>query len=95
VKALGSLDGFQAGSSLKSWMFTIMRNTLCTKFKIAKREAPGTTDCVARVSSVEPLQNVAVEMSELGKALDRLPKSQRELLIDITLGVRATRRPSL
>lgn len=85
MKALGNLDKFSADGSLKSWMFTIMRNTFCTKFKVARREAPSNTECVALVSAVEPSQQAAIEMDELRKAIERLPESQRKLVIEIAI----------
>jgi RNA polymerase sigma factor (sigma-70 family) len=85
MKALANLDKFNAGSSLKSWMFTIMRNSFCTKIKLAKREAPGVKACVALASAVEPLQQTAVKMGELSAALDRLPEAQRSMVIDVAL----------
>jgi len=85
VKALGNLDKFTPGSSLKSWMFTIMRNTFCTKFQMARREAPGAKDCVALDRSVGPSQEAAVRMGELEEAINSLPRYQRELVIEIAL----------
>jgi RNA polymerase sigma-70 factor (ECF subfamily) len=38
VKALSNLDHFKEGTRLKSWLFTIMRNSFCTRYRIAKRE---------------------------------------------------------
>ena len=48
LKALANLDKFQEGTNLKSWMFTIMRNTFCTRAKLAKREAPGREEVAVR-----------------------------------------------
>src|SRR4051812_31787315 len=47
VRALGNLDRFEEGTKLKSWLFTIMRNTFCSRFAVARREAPGISECVA------------------------------------------------
>ena len=41
MKALANLDKFEPGTKLKSWLFTIMRNTFYTRAKVLGREAPG------------------------------------------------------
>lgn len=47
TKALAKIEQFEAGTSLKSWLFTIMRNTFYTQAKLARREAPGVSDCAS------------------------------------------------
>jgi len=39
LKALRHRDRFTPYGSLKSWLFTIMKNTFCTRIKRARREA--------------------------------------------------------
>lgn len=39
VKALSHLDQFKEGTRLKSWLFTILRNTFITSYQRRKREA--------------------------------------------------------
>jgi RNA polymerase sigma-70 factor, ECF subfamily len=36
LKALSHIDQFQPGTNVKSWLFTIARNTYCTKYKICQ-----------------------------------------------------------
>lgn len=38
LKALSHLDQFQEGTRLKSWLFTILRNTFITSYQRRKRE---------------------------------------------------------
>lgn len=85
MKALANLDRFKVGSSVKTWMFTIMRNAFCTRYRLAKREAPGTKDCVALSRSIDASQETAVVMDELARALDRLPRHQRDAVIGVAL----------
>ncbi len=47
TKALANMDKYQAGTRMKSWMFTIMRNTFYTRIKTYVREAPGAAACVS------------------------------------------------
>src|SRR5690554_2156116 len=62
TKGLSHLHQFEAGTSMKSWLFTIMRNTFYTRIKMAKREAPGSADCV----SARPVVNATQEWSARG-----------------------------
>jgi RNA polymerase sigma factor (sigma-70 family) len=56
LRALANIDKFQEGTSLKSWMFTILRNTFCTKFGLAKRETVGLEDCASARPTVNAPQ---------------------------------------
>lgn len=80
VKALANLDKYQPGTQLKSWLFTIMRNTFCTKFGIAKREHVGLDDDCAMRSSVQPAQEWSIRGRELEAAILRLPDHYRKAL---------------
>ena len=81
MKALNGFDGFQPGTRLKSWMFTIMRNTFLTKVKVHTREAPGAAECVAVRPSVEATQEWSIRGKEVEAALNRLPQHHREVLV--------------
>ena len=88
IKGLANIDHFFLGTSMKSWLFTIMRNTFYTKIKIANREAPGLADCVSLKPAVDPTQEWAARGSEISEALQRLPQHQREVVVLIgMLGV--------
>lgn len=50
LKAIANADKFQRGTQLRSWLFTIMRNTFCTKFGLTKREDVGLADDTAHRS---------------------------------------------
>ena len=81
VKALNAFESFEPGTRLKSWMFTIMRNTFYTKIKVYSREAPGAADCVAALPTTEATQEWSLRGKEVRRALDRLPAHQREVLM--------------
>lgn len=80
AKALANLGQFDPGTRLKSWLFTIMRNTFCTKFRIAKREAPGRKKCVAGVGVAPPSQEWTIRAKELQRACNLLPEHYRAVL---------------
>lgn len=88
LKALKSFGSFEPDTRLKSWMFTIMRNTFYTRAKVYAREAPGVADCVGNRPAVEASQEWSLRSREVRDAIERLPHHHREVLILIgVLGV--------
>ncbi|BBE72833.1 sigma-70 family RNA polymerase sigma factor [Oharaeibacter diazotrophicus] len=88
AKGIANAHRFQPGTSLKSWLFTIQRNTFYTSLKISGREHPGAAGCVSETCVLPPTQEWSLRGLELREALDRLPPEQREVLILIgVLGV--------
>ena len=81
LKALSNADKFQEGTSLKSWMFTIMRNSFCTKFAVRKREHVGMEDDAATGPSVAPAQEWVMRGQELQLAIANLPPHHRTALV--------------
>lgn len=88
AKALANMDKYQEGTRLKSWMFTIMRNTFYTRIKTYVREAPGAAACVSERPVVEATQEWSIRGREVHDAINRLPPHHREVLMLIgVLGV--------
>ncbi|PZM14845.1 sigma-70 family RNA polymerase sigma factor [Rhizobium tubonense] len=84
AKAIAHSGSFQRGTQLRSWLFTIMRNTFCTKFKIAKREQVGGLDDWALSASLPPAQEWNVRSHEMEKAIHALPEGYR-VVVDLVL----------
>jgi RNA polymerase sigma-70 factor (ECF subfamily) len=62
-------------------MFTIMRNTFCTRAKLAKREAPGRDeDCGALAGSTPAKQEWHLRGRELERAMARLSPASRSII---------------
>ena len=80
LKALANLDKFEPGTRMKSWLFTIMRNTFYTRIKIHNREAPGVLECVSGDGAQEPTQELSYRVNEVVEALRKLPPHYREIL---------------
>jgi RNA polymerase sigma-70 factor (ECF subfamily) len=77
LKALSNLDKFREGTRLKSWMFTIMRNTYCTKFAVARRERVGLGDDLDYLQVTQPHQEWSLRGRELETAIASLPHQYR------------------
>ena len=87
TKALANLDKFEPGTRLKSWLFTIMRNSFYTRAKVGMREAPGLTDCASGRLICEATQEWSVRSREVREAINRLPPAKREVLVLVLVGV--------
>jgi len=81
TKALSKIHQFTPGTRLKSWLFTIMRNTYCTRYKIATREPTGKLYCIAGNVGSIPRQEWSLRKRELLEAIHRLPPTQREVIV--------------
>ncbi len=81
VKALANLDRFERGTSLRAWLFTILRNSYYTSMRIAGREIADVDGShTARLASV-PEQMGHLAFQDLHTALQKLPVQQREVLL--------------
>lgn len=80
VKAIANRAKYVPYAPLKSWLFTIMRNTFCTRIRIQTREAPGILDCVSQDMVVKASQEYALEAHEVQLALETLPVKYKRVL---------------
>jgi RNA polymerase sigma factor (sigma-70 family) len=85
VKAIAKIEQFEPGTRMKSWLFTIMRNTFYNRVVVASREAPGAVDCVSSSPVTPPTQEWALRGHDVVRALHRLPPKQREMLLLVTV----------
>ncbi|MBZ9936960.1 sigma-70 family RNA polymerase sigma factor [Mesorhizobium sp. BR1-1-16] len=81
TKAIANLDRYEEGTRLKSWLFTIMRNTFYTRIRLSRREAPGAADCVSSQPVVKASQEWTLRGQEVQAAIDRLSPAHREVLL--------------
>ncbi|SCW85858.1 RNA polymerase sigma-70 factor, ECF subfamily [Rhizobium mongolense subsp. loessense] len=86
-KALCHIAQFQDGTSLKSWLFTIMRNTYCSSYKRRKREPVG---CVGDLTGyqlpVKSTQEWSLRALDVQAAIDKLGASHRHALLLVVNG---------
>ena len=80
-RALRSIETFHPGTSLKSWLFTIMRNTYYTQYRRRVREQTGAVDCVSLKLVVPATQEWSVAETELKGALSRLTNEQQQIIV--------------
>jgi RNA polymerase sigma factor (sigma-70 family) len=85
TKAIAKAHQFQPGTQLRSWLFTILRNTFYTRYGKMKRESPGGPDCVAALPWVPATQEWSAELRAVMAAVRRLPRTQREALVLVAM----------
>lgn len=85
-RALRSLHCFTPGTSMKSWLFTIMRNTFCTRYKLARREYVGFPAGVQEQMSTPPTQEWILQHGDVIEAVRGLDDHQRQALMLIAEG---------
>ncbi len=86
AKAWRSRRSFEAGSNLKAWLFTILRNEFYSHQRRDWRQAPWDPEWLETLPAVSEEQRWAVELSDTARAMKELPDSQREALILVGLG---------
>lgn len=81
VKAWDHMGSFQAGTNLRAWLFTILRNTYFSQYRKRRREIDDRDGTRMSELSVLPAQQSHVDLQDFRQALDTLPPDQREALI--------------
>lgn len=85
-KALRSAHRFTPGTSLRSWLFTILRNTFCSRYKVKKREFIGLPVHLAQQLTTPADQLWRLEYEETIRAIDHLDPGQKQALLLIADG---------
>lgn len=81
LKALSNLDRFQAGTNIRAWLFTILRNTFFSELRKHRREVADVDGKHAAQLTTRAVQVEKIEFHDFRRALTRLPSEQREALI--------------
>jgi RNA polymerase sigma-70 factor (ECF subfamily) len=81
AKAWRSQGRFQAGTNLKAWLFTILRNEFFTYKRRSWRQTHWDEIKGERIATPADPQHWALELSDAARGLRELPDGQREALI--------------
>jgi RNA polymerase sigma-70 factor (ECF subfamily) len=81
LRAWSKSNMFQLGTSLRAWLFTILRNIYYSNHRKHVREVQDSDGAYARRHIVTGDQESHLDLEDLLKALTRLPAEQREALI--------------
>lgn len=86
VKALRARHRFEAGTNLRAWLFTILRNHFYSECRRSVRQQDWDEDAMAARLVEAPAQEGKLELVDLYRALQALPEEQREALILVGAG---------
>jgi RNA polymerase sigma-70 factor, ECF subfamily len=81
MNAWAKQESFQAGTNIKAWLFTIVRNLFYSHMRKRGREVQDTDGLFSERFSVAPAQNANLDLQDFRKALSMLPEDQREAII--------------
>jgi RNA polymerase sigma-70 factor (ECF subfamily) len=81
IKAWANQKSFVAGTNLKTWLFTILRNTAYSDYRKRWREVEDSDGSYAAGLVTQPNQIAHLDMADFKSALGAVPEEQREALI--------------
>ena len=81
VRALAALGQFQAGTNMKAWLFTILRNAFYEQVRRRKREARMLEAQFDPEEHAAPAQDALADVTDLQRMIWTLPPLLREALI--------------
>jgi RNA polymerase sigma-70 factor (ECF subfamily) len=81
ARGLANIDRFAPGTSMRAWLFTILRNQFHTAYRKRRREVEDPDGIMAARLSTAPAQGGHLDLEDLKTALAKLPYEQREALL--------------
>ncbi|WP_102867124.1 sigma-70 family RNA polymerase sigma factor [Pseudovibrio exalbescens] len=81
MKAWSKQSSFEAGTNLRAWLFTILRNEFLTQARKQGREQSSGDPSYADGLAVLPEQPSSLDLKDLRAALKQLPDDQREAIV--------------
>ena len=86
LKAWRAQNSFSAGTNLRAWLFTILRNEFLSHTRRAWRETNWEPEAGEMILAASNEQGWAMELSDLARGLSVLPHTQREALLPVAAG---------
>jgi RNA polymerase sigma factor (sigma-70 family) len=86
TKAWKARRSYQAGTQMKAWLFTILRNEYRSHLRRSWRQVAWDEDAAENIATPPLQQHWQSELSDVRRALPCLPAEQREALLLITVG---------
>lgn len=80
LRAWSKSDRFQPGTSLRAWLFTILRNIYYSNYRKRAREVQDSDGIYARRLTISGDQESHLDLEDFRKAMTKLPAEQREVL---------------
>lgn len=81
MKAWAKQSSFEMGTNMKAWLFTILRNEFYSQMRKRGREVQDSDNIFSNNIAVHPAQYGTLDLEDFKKALDHLPRDQKEALI--------------
>ena len=86
VKAWSKIDTFEAGTNMRAWLFTILRNTYYSHHRKARREVADVDNEMSNALASKPDHDGRLQMRDFNTAFAQLTDEQREALVLIGAG---------
>lgn len=81
VKAWSRIDQFDAGTNMRAWLFTILRNTSYSERRKSHREVPDVDGIHTASLAEKPAHDGRLNLTDFRAALAELSDEQREALL--------------
>lgn len=80
LKAWSNLGGYQKGTNMRAWMFTILRNTFYSEFRKRRREVEDIDGKFAGQVVERATQDGIMDLRDFERVFALLPADQREAI---------------
>lgn len=81
VRALAKESLWEPGTDLRAWLFTIMHHLHVNELRRSSREQGYAAMVLPLASTAQPDPGSRLEIRDLGRAIDKLPKQQNRVLM--------------
>jgi RNA polymerase sigma-70 factor, ECF subfamily len=86
MRAWAAHESFTPGTNFRAWMFMILRNQFYTTMRKNSRMTSWDPEAAERLLVEAPPQQHHIHVSDVEKALQKLPAEQREILMLVGVG---------